>query len=100
MITNHSLSVVPRVNLVENIGFGSGATHTAYDWEKPAVRVGSLELPLTHPPVIVPLRSMDRIDQRLSGFQTQGLARKIKGKLRRAMSKISHYLNSRQSLTP
>jgi hypothetical protein len=99
MITNHSLSIVPRVNLVENIGFGSGATHTVYEWEKPAVRVGSLDLPLTHPPVVVPLRSMDRIDQRLSGFQTQGLAKKVKGKLRRAVSKIAYYLKSRQSLT-
>ena len=99
MITNHSLSVVPRVNLVENIGFGPGATHTVYRWERPAVRVGSIELPLTHPPVIVPLRSMDRIDQRVSGFQTQSIAKKIKGKLRRAISKVSHYMESRHRLT-
>jgi hypothetical protein len=99
-LTNHSLSIVPRVNLVENIGFGHKATHTIDESAKPAVSVHSIELPLTHPPAVVPLRSMDRIDQRLSGFQTPGLAKRILGRLRRVLSKFSHRPSSRHNPTP
>ncbi len=45
----NGVAVVPQVNLVRNIGFGQGATHTltgASKWEMPA---GELEQPLIHP---------------------------------------------------
>jgi hypothetical protein len=99
MITHHSLCVVPQVNLVENIGFGSGATHTVYDWEKPIVKVGSIQFPLIHPPALIPLRSMDRIDQQLSGFQTQSLAMNIRGKIRRALSRALRLVKARRNDT-
>lgn len=41
------LSIVPNVNLIENIGFGVDATHTRADSCLPMA--GSLEFPLKHP---------------------------------------------------
>ena len=52
------MSVVPRVNLVENIGFGSDATHTVNVAEAPALKQHSIGFPLVHPPSLLPLRSV------------------------------------------
>lgn len=52
--TNHSLAIVPKVNLVKNIGFGEEATHTfagtSNYTEAPAV---DIDLPLIHPPYVL-----------------------------------------------
>ncbi len=63
-LINHSLSIVPRVNLVTNIGFGPDATHTSDLGSIQMVASESISFPLAHPPSLLPLRSMDRIDQR------------------------------------
>jgi hypothetical protein len=99
-LMNHSLSIVPRVNLVENIGFGPEATHTINESNKPAVRACSIKFPLAHPPAIVHLRSMDRIDQRLSGFQTPGPAKRFLGRLRRGLSMFSNRPSSHHNPAP
>ncbi|HEX7387968.1 MAG TPA: glycosyltransferase family 2 protein [Castellaniella sp.] len=46
----HGLSVLPAYNLVKNIGFGIGATHTT-DVKSPlgSLKLESLEFPLVHP---------------------------------------------------
>ena len=41
--TKGGLSVVPSVNLVENLGFGAGATHTTNDFPHLRLAAGSLE---------------------------------------------------------
>jgi hypothetical protein len=50
-------AVVPAVNLVENVGFGAGATHTTAEKDLP--RAQSLPVPLVHP-----TRSLNRAVQR------------------------------------
>jgi hypothetical protein len=66
MFVNNALSVTPRANLVENIGFGADATHTTQHERALCLPANSIEFPLRHPPAIVPLRSLDRLDQRIS----------------------------------
>jgi hypothetical protein len=65
-LVNHSLSIVPRVNLVTNIGFGPDATHTVASGDGLKVETEQIDFPLLHPPSLLPLRSMDRIDQKLN----------------------------------
>jgi hypothetical protein len=49
-LKQHAVSCVPKVNLISNIGFGPGATHTHSPDSKHAnLSVGSLPLPLVHP---------------------------------------------------
>lgn len=75
--------MVPRVTLVENIGFGPEATHTVEigDGDQPLVH--SMGFPLVHPPAIVPLRSMDRLDLELSHCRIPTLQERVLRKLGR-----------------
>lgn len=66
----NALSVVPRKNLITNIGFGPGATHTLDSDSHQSLPSGTLDFPLKHPPAIVPLRWMDRIDLKVSLLPT------------------------------
>ena len=43
------LSIVPEVNLVKNIGFGSGSTHTRFESFTDELPTRRLEFPLRHP---------------------------------------------------
>ena len=52
------LTVIPEVELVENIGFTSEATHTI-DERSPLAERGSIAFPLRHPPVIQADRQRD-----------------------------------------
>jgi len=59
-LINNSLIIVPKVNLISNVGFGEGATHTTIEesrWMKPSTL---MKFPLKHPPSCIPLRSVDR----------------------------------------
>jgi len=47
----NSLFIIPKVNLVSNIGFGVGATHTRRRWHKFAnLKRQAMDFPLSHPP--------------------------------------------------
>jgi hypothetical protein len=54
--TNGGVSIAPRNNLIENLGFGADSTHTASDMSRLAVKTKPLGFPLTHPEKI----SIDR----------------------------------------
>jgi hypothetical protein len=58
---NRGLAIVPRVNLVSNVGWGSDATHSA-DQSHPSLDLPALEMPfpLVHPPVVLDDMGMDR----------------------------------------
>jgi len=84
---HNALSIVPRVNLIENIGFGPGATHTTELLDAPKVTAGSLDERLIHPLAVVPLRSRDQIDMARSGCQAPTLAERIARKIRRSTMK-------------
>lgn len=49
VIANRGLSVLPRVNLISNIGFGADATHTKVDSHVANLPAGSLPSMLTSP---------------------------------------------------
>jgi len=56
------LSVVPEVNLVENIGFGARSTHTTFEDYVSEVEASPLTFPLRHPRVVAPNPEVDRLE--------------------------------------
>lgn len=55
------LSIIPRTNLISNIGFGPDATHTRnLDDERAFVPTVAMEFPLQHPPYMVRDTAADR----------------------------------------
>lgn len=59
MLLNHGLCIYPSVNLVKNIGFGSGATHTKYRTFHSSLSQKSVKFPLQHPGKIEANKSYD-----------------------------------------
>lgn len=60
-LINNRLSIVPKVNLVSNIGFGPAATHTFDKYAfLAALPTAELNFPLLHPSYLMPLRRNDR----------------------------------------
>jgi hypothetical protein len=53
LLRNGFLNVVPRVNLVENIGFGERSTHTKFESFTSQIAAQQLSVPLDHPPGVV-----------------------------------------------
>ncbi|MBI4973187.1 hypothetical protein HZC27_01105 [Candidatus Roizmanbacteria bacterium] len=49
MLLNEGLCVYPSINLVKNIGFGSGATHTKYRTFHSSLLQKAIPFPLKHP---------------------------------------------------
>ncbi len=80
-----ALAVTPRVNLVRNIGFGEGATHSTNPDGAPKIEVGRLAFPLSHPTAMIPSRSLDAIDQQLSQWHTPALPQRAVRKLGRML---------------
>ncbi len=64
-LIHNALCVTPAVNMVTNIGFGADATHTSGADKNMTLASHSMEWPLRHPPGFVPMRSMDRLSQKL-----------------------------------
>lgn len=58
-LVNSGLSITPNVNLISNIGFGAGATHTAGSSAHAALETGAVEFPLDHPPFVLRDRLSD-----------------------------------------
>lgn len=84
-LKNNALTIVPRVNLIANIGFGQGATHTSTGDPRLTPPVKEIRFPLTHPPDFIPLRSMDR---RLQNFYSELLSQRIRRKVRRLVGRL------------
>jgi hypothetical protein len=85
-IINHGLSIVPKVNLISNIGFGEGATHTinASDSSKFSnLKTDELSFPLHHPPYVIPDLKADRFTQ--DTYYHTIWKEKLKWKLQRIM---------------
>jgi hypothetical protein len=77
-LINNSLTVVPRVNLVTNIGFGPDSTHTGQFDPRLVIPSRAVGFPLRHPPNMVPLNSMDR---RLQSVHSLPLHLKLRRKI-------------------
>ena len=59
------ISAIPAKNLVRNIGFGKGATHTKFKHKLQALETSELSFPLTHPKSISIRHDLDKILERL-----------------------------------
>jgi hypothetical protein len=59
-LVNNTLSIIPQVNLVSNIGFGTDATHT-FDQESSLAKMqkNDIDFPLIHPTTFVPRLDAD-----------------------------------------
>lgn len=77
------LTVIPAVELVENIGFGIDATHTL-DERSPLGKPGSLSFPLCHPTVIEAdrLRDQDTLRRLYQRSRRADWLRKVRKALR------------------
>lgn len=53
------VAVLPNVNLISNIGFGSGATHTHQVNAYANMEIEPMEFPLRHPEIVLPHRDGD-----------------------------------------
>ena len=56
------LSVVPEVNLIENVGFGARSTHTTFEDYVSEVKASPLPFPLRHPGVVAHNPEVDRLE--------------------------------------
>ena len=60
-----NLSIVPEVNLVENIGFGAMSTHTQFEDFVSHLPARPLLFPLNHPPRAAHNPALDQLESRL-----------------------------------
>jgi hypothetical protein len=63
------LSVVPRANLVTNVGFGAESTHTKFESYADEIPLGKLSFPLQHPSEIKVDNAELRRESFLKGFR-------------------------------
>lgn len=78
-----SLTVLPSVNLISNIGFGAGATHTHADSPYASMSTRSLAFPLAHPAIILPHREADEFTAR--GMFRYSLTTEMLRKIKRCL---------------
>lgn len=62
LFVNRLLSIVPAINLVENIGFGEDATHTTVVDKRVAEYTAKAILPLSHPSNVCLNKKIDEVD--------------------------------------
>jgi hypothetical protein len=82
VLKNNSLAIVPKVNLVTNLGFGEGATHTTETDDRFILPASSLDFPLRHPSNLIPLRSLD--SRRVHDMLPPSIFHRVLKRLRRA----------------
>jgi len=57
--TQGMVAIVPETNLISNIGFGAGATHTKGASAFSAMQTGMMEFPVKHPDIVLPHPAAD-----------------------------------------
>jgi hypothetical protein len=82
----NSLSIIPNVNLVSNIGFGSDATHCTSNGTSvyENMQVSEIDFPLRHPPYIIRDLKADKFTQATMFKETQ--IQKIKYYVKKAIA--------------
>ncbi|WOK06285.1 nucleotide-diphospho-sugar transferase [Imperialibacter roseus] len=73
---NSMLAIVPTRNLIENIGFGEGATHTVKADNSHNIDVFNVDFPLKHPSVILADRTFSK--KLASTYLPRGLKHHLK----------------------
>jgi len=93
ILTNNMLCIVPEVNLVQNIGFGPGATHTTEGSAPKAVaKANEIMFPLRHPPYMVPMRTFEEIEHQITNEH------KTHQKVKRRLQTWYHRMNLKYPL--
>ncbi|HNY11352.1 MAG TPA: glycosyltransferase family 2 protein [Candidatus Wallbacteria bacterium] len=69
---NNFLIILPNVNLVSNIGFGTESTHTPAANKFANIPTGSMKFPLAHPGYFIPDIKADRFTEK-NNFELPGL---------------------------
>ncbi len=77
--TRNWLSILPRRNLVQYIGFGPQAVHTTVSDSVLAVPAGAISFPLDHPPAITPWPA-NAMQMQKRIYARDGIFRKIRRK--------------------
>lgn len=90
---NRGVGVVPRVNLVSNIGFGPDATHTKYVRDRRANQPTTAMGVLLHPDNLV--RDLD-IERQILGGKVFSLGGQRKRKIKNFLNKLQSILTGRQ----
>jgi hypothetical protein len=85
-LKNNSLTVIPTVNLVSNIGFGEGATHTTQADSRFILPAQAMDFPLRHPPCLIPSRSLDR--RRMQDMLPPSRVHRLKMRAERAAGRL------------
>ena len=93
MMTEGGLAATPAVNMVQNIGFGAGATHGVYEHETEPPR--PMPLPLQHPAAVAldveVERDLELLMSRAGGKTVQLVRRMVKNpRLRAVGRKVLH----------
>jgi hypothetical protein len=57
---NYHLYIIPKVNLIKNVGFGADATHTKSIEKRTNLNSKNLQLPIIHPKWVFPNRELSR----------------------------------------
>lgn len=87
-LAHHGLSIIPNVNLVENLGFDAEATHTRGGSRRRIPRLEALDFPLVHPCYVYPNTEADAFDyQHCYGWRGD-VVRKAKGMVKRALRPV------------
>jgi len=87
MWCHSGMSVVPRSNLVTNIGFGPGGTHYTKDHRFARISTGSLGT-IVHPEAVIRNAAADRAEFRAAGNRFERLARVKLGRWRRRLQRF------------
>lgn len=82
---NGRIAVLPNVNMISNIGFGVGATHTTGESEFSNMSVAEIQFPLKHPVAIFSSHSLDSFFNKRA-MQTT-LNQRIKNKIKKMISR-------------
>jgi hypothetical protein len=80
------LSVIPGVNLIENIGFGPDATHTKALESVVYERARSIGFPLQHPMIVAP----DRVADRETFERRRALVPRLRARARSVLRQAQH----------
>jgi hypothetical protein len=86
--THGGVSIVPRYNLIENLGFGTDSTHTATDMSRLAVKTHPLTFPLTHPERVTVNRYADDLITRIYAGSPVNLSSNLKARGRLLADKL------------
>ncbi len=87
VMRNNGLCVVPRKNMITNVGFGTRATHTvSEESEKASLNRHDIDLPITPPPFLVSDQRINRIYRKK--MLRPSLYRRVTRKLRRVTRRV------------